>query len=156
VLVKDNGRLQPLEMVGKPEPAFPTMHSRDQDYYDEDDTLGSLAQGRFVVHAKGVRDHIFHEVQVDFQNAEVDTKEGKFIKRGDFQKVEKSIESYKKRGINALYLMGALERDNYPFLNKMSNEIEFRKPDANPLAITCRETANKMLGGDEGFKRVMT
>lgn len=51
--------------------------------------------------------------------------------------------------------MGALERDNYPFLNKMTNEVENRKPDANPLAITCRQTANKMLGGDEGFKKVM-
>ena len=27
VLVKDNGRLQPLEMVGKPEPAFPTYQT---------------------------------------------------------------------------------------------------------------------------------
>jgi hypothetical protein len=52
--------------------------------------------------------------------------------------------------------MGVLERDNYPFLNKMTNEVEFRKMEANPLDITCRTTANKMLGGDEGFKRVMT
>ena len=51
--------------------------------------------------------------------------------------------------------MGVLERDNYPFLNKNINEIEHRKPDAAPLAITCRETANKMLGGDEGFSKVM-
>ena len=47
--------------------------------------------------------------------------------------------------------MGVLERDNYPYVDKNTNEIEFRKPDSNPLAITCRETANKMLGGDEGF-----
>lgn len=51
--------------------------------------------------------------------------------------------------------MGTLERDNYPFLNKLTNEIEFRKETASALAITCRSTANKMLGGDEGFKRVM-
>lgn len=47
--------------------------------------------------------------------------------------------------------MGVLERDNYPYLNKNLNEVEFRKPDATPLAITSRNTANKMLGGDEGF-----
>jgi hypothetical protein len=90
------------------------------DYYYEgmEDDLGSLAQGRFIVHAKGIRDQIFHEVQVDYQNAEVDTKEGKFIKRGDFSKLEKSIDTYKKRGITALYIMGALERDNNPFLNQ--------------------------------------
>jgi hypothetical protein len=52
--------------------------------------------------------------------------------------------------------MGVLERDNYPMLNKITNEVEFRKEDSNALAITCRSTANKMLGGDEGFKRVMT
>jgi hypothetical protein len=102
-----------------------------------------------------MKDHSFHEVQVDFQDAEVDTTKGTFIKRGNFAKVEKSIDGYKKRGITALYLMGTLERDNYPFLNKMTNEIEFRKESASPLAITCRSTANKMLGGDEGFKRVM-
>lgn len=51
--------------------------------------------------------------------------------------------------------MGTHERDNYPTLNKMTNEIEYRKDNASPLAITCRSTANKMLGGDEGFKRVM-
>jgi hypothetical protein len=35
------------------------------------------------------------------------------------------------------------------------NEYQFKKPDANPLAITCRNVANNMLGGDEGFKRVV-
>jgi hypothetical protein len=44
------------------------------------------------VHAKGIRDQIFHEVQVDYQNAEIDSKEGKFLKRGDFSKLEKSID----------------------------------------------------------------
>lgn len=74
-----------------------------------------------------MRDHIFHEVFVDYQNAEVDAKAGKFIKRGDFTKVEKAIDGYKKKGITALYLMGVLERDNYPYLNKNINEVEFRK-----------------------------
>ena len=101
--------------------------STSGDYYEDDDTAGSLAQGRFIVHAKGIRDHIFHEVYVDYQNAEIDSKQGKFVKRGDFSKVEKSIDSYKKRGITALYLMGVLERDNYQYLNKNTNEIEFRK-----------------------------
>jgi hypothetical protein len=157
VIVKDNGRLQPLEMIAKPEVIFNTINKQVNapDYYDEDDVMGQLAQGRFIVHAKGMRDHIFHEVYVDYQNAEINTKQGKLVKRGDFLKVEKAIDSYKKRGITALYLMGVLERDNYPFLNKNINEVEFRKPDATPLAITCRQTANKMLGGDEGFQRVM-
>ncbi len=59
---------------------------------------------------------------VDYQSAEIDTKEGKLVKRGDFAKVEKSIEQYRKRGITALYLMGVLERDNNPIFNKAMNE----------------------------------
>lgn len=51
--------------------------------------------------------------------------------------------------------MGVLERDNYPFLNQVNNEVEFRKENASALAITCRETPNKMHGGDEDFKRVV-
>jgi len=51
--------------------------------------------------------------------------------------------------------MGVLERDNYPGQNPETGEIEFRRAEASPLAITCRSTANKMLGGDEGFARVM-
>ncbi len=44
------------------------------------------------------------------------------MKRGDFNKVEKSIEQYRRRGITALYLMGVLERDNNPIFNKAMNE----------------------------------
>jgi hypothetical protein len=37
------------------------------------------AQGRFIIHSKGMRDHIFHEVQVDYQNATVDYKTKTFV-----------------------------------------------------------------------------
>lgn len=43
VVVKDNGRMQPLEMIGKPEPVFPTFKSGAASYYDEDDSMGTLA-----------------------------------------------------------------------------------------------------------------
>lgn len=100
------------------------------------------------MHAKGMKDHIFHEVCVDYQDADIDSKLGKFIKRGSFKNIEQSIPSYKKKGITALYLMGALERDNYPVKEKGSNKIEgYRKPDASYLASTSRDTPNTMLGG---------
>lgn len=35
------------------------------------------------------------------------------------------------------------------------NEQDFRKPDASPLAAIDRMTPNKMLGGDEGLRRVV-
>lgn len=68
----------------------------------------------------------------------MNTKEGRFVKRGDFSKVEKSLDGYKKRGITALYLMGALERDNNSYYNQSVGEVQYRKQDAAPLAITCR------------------
>jgi len=51
--------------------------------------------------------------------------------------------------------MGTLERDNYPILSKYSDRIEYRKDDCSPLAVTSRDSANRMLGGDEGLRRVV-
>lgn len=53
--------------------------------------MGSIAQGRFIVHARGLRDRSFHEVQIDYQNARIDKQENMFIQRGTFQDVENSI-----------------------------------------------------------------
>jgi len=40
-------------------------------------------------------------------------------------------------------------------LNKYSNDIEYRKDDASPLAAIDRSVANKMLGGDRGLSELM-
>jgi hypothetical protein len=85
---------------------------------------------------------------VDHQNARVDKTENRYIQRGTFKDVEQSIPNYAKQGISALYLMGTLERDNYPMVNKYTNGLEFRREDASPLAAIDRSTANKMLGGE--------
>jgi glycosidase len=77
------------------------------------------------------------------------------LKRGTFKNVEESIAKYKKQGISALYLMGVFERDNHMHENKVRMAMEYKKEDAHPLAVTTRETANSMLGGDDGFGRVM-
>ena len=55
-----------------------------------------------------------HEVQVDHQDAKVDKTTNQFVQRGTFADVESAIPNYAKQGITALYLMGSLERDNYP------------------------------------------
>ena len=72
VSISEDGKLQPLEIVGKPDPVFPTASTDAyDDYYEQnvEDDVGSIAQGRFIVHARGMRDHSFHEVQIDQQNA---------------------------------------------------------------------------------------
>ena len=55
VSISEDGKLQPLEIIGRPEPAFPHVQSYHDDYYDEhvEEEVGSIAQGRFVVHARG-------------------------------------------------------------------------------------------------------
>jgi hypothetical protein len=40
-------------------------------------------------------------------------------------------------------------------LNKYSNDTEYRKEDASPLAAIDRSSANKMLGGEKGLQEVM-
>ena len=117
VSISEDGKLQPLEIIGRPEPAFPHVQSYHDDYYEEnvEEEVGSIAQGRFIVHARGMRDHSFHEVQIDYQDARIDKNTNQFVQRGTFMDVENSIPNYAKQGISALYLMGTLERDNYPF-----------------------------------------
>ena len=51
--------------------------------------------------------------------------------------------------------MGTLERDNYAFKSTYTNDIEYRKQDASPLATVDRSRPNNMLGGDDGLKGIM-
>ena len=46
--------------------------------------------------------------------------------------------------------MGIFERDN-----GKTNKNNYQRPDASPLAVTCRKTPCTMLGGVSGFKCLM-
>ena len=81
VSISEDGKLQPLEIIGKPEPVFPSVNSSVyDDFYEQsiEEEVGSIAQGRFIVHARGMRDHSFHEVQIDYQNAMIDKVNNEF------------------------------------------------------------------------------
>lgn len=52
--------------------------------------------------------------------------------------------------------MGALERDNGHCLDPKNNLNIYLRPDASPLAITCRQTPNIMLGGNVMFSKLIT
>lgn len=71
VSISEDGKLQPLEIIGKPEAVFPSISRHGDDYYQDtnEDEVGCIAQGRFIVHARGMKDHSFHEVQIDYQDA---------------------------------------------------------------------------------------
>jgi hypothetical protein len=52
-----------------------------------------------------------HELYVDLVDAKPDAQ-GKFTHRGNFRKVKDRLAGLKESGVNCLYLMGVLERDN--------------------------------------------
>lgn len=103
-------------------------------------------QGRFIVHPGDVKDLQIHEVFIDFQDAHFDINTGKFLERGSFLAVKKSLKERYQNGINCVYLMGALERDT---------GTDLENPNASPLALTCRSTACSLLGGGNEFKNLM-
>ena len=125
--------------------------------YDDDDELDEqIAQGRFIVQARGMKDHIFHEVITDFQDAQLDLQNDKITERGSFETVRRSLAGYKDIGITAVYLMGVLERANNPQDNRFTGVgVNYMKESASPLAVTTRNKTCSMLGGKSGFTSVM-
>ena len=107
----------------------------------------SVLQGRFIAHPAKVRDLQIHEIFIDFQDAEYDLTSGEYTKRGSFTTVRKSLQERYTSGINCLYLMGALERDN---------GLQLENTMASPFAVTCRQSPCKMLGGDNEFRSLMS
>ena len=78
-----------------------------------------------------------------------------FLRRGNFKSVERNIHKYAYEGISTLYLMGCLERDNYPRIGQGNTILDYRKDDASPLASVDRSSANNMLGGEKELSQLM-
>ena len=105
-----------------------------------------ILQGRFIVHPGDVRDLQIHEIFIDLQDAAYDLDTDDLKRRGNFETVRKSLKPRYQSGVNCLYLMGALERDN---------GMQGENPKASPFAVTCRQSPCKMLGGDKDFRGLM-
>lgn len=116
------------------------------------------AKGRFIAIDKSLKNCTIHEVFADLTNAELDKDKGKILRRGTFQDIEKKLEDFNKRYINCLYLMGALERDNQIcFDTENNNEIlDIQNPDASPMAVSCRASVSKLLGGEVAFNSLVS
>ena len=50
--------------------------------------------------------------------------------------------------------MGTLARDNLP-TEEYPGEYTFKREDASPCAVVTRDTANQMLGGNDGLKAIV-
>jgi starch synthase len=108
----------------------------------------TFAQGRFIVHPEGVTEQQIHEVMVDYKEQDSDPDKNFFALAED-------IPNYVKEGINCLYLMGILERDNGIVADERAGiELEVKRPNASPLAITDLSVPSRMLGGDTGYSLV--
>lgn len=110
--------------------------------------------GRFIVHPAETPSLQIHEVFIDIEGVKPQQSFGDFKAhaiRGSFNKVREQISNYKNVGINCLYLMGALERDNGLEYNPSTGQRTFLRPQASSLAVTCRKTPCTMLGGVDGF-----
>ena len=115
--------------------------------YDSE-SAETFAQGRFIVHPEGVTEQQIHEVMVDYKDNDSDPSK-------DFFALANEIPNYAKEGINCLYLMGTLERDNGIVVDERTGmELEVKRPNASPLAITDLSVPNKMLGGDKGYSAI--
>ncbi len=127
-----------------------------------------LAQGRFIVHPKKLKEEVFHEIVVDMTgknqfsnsvaaNCNTPSDDDKPV-IGTFANVLESIPKLKSNGITSLYLLGALERDNgvkYEGALTASAPLVCERPGVSPSALTCRRTPNRMLGGKAGFQNVI-
>lgn len=62
-----------------------------------------------------------------------------------FSDATKEIEKSKELGVNCIYLMGVFERDTGEF-GRQGVKC-YKRPQASPLALTCRKSPCNMLGG---------
>ena len=105
-----------------------------------------VLQGRFIVHPGDVRNLQIHEIFIDLQDAVFDLETDDLKRRGNFETVRRSIQERYASGVNCLYLMGALERDN---------GLQGENQKASPFAVTCRQSPCQMLGGEKDFRSLL-
>lgn len=110
------------------------------------------AKGRIIVLNKDLKEMSAHEVFCDLIGADIDKNQGRIIKRGSFQNLERKLDEYHKRYINFLYIMGALERDNeIAYDEETGDPIDIGNDKASPMAVTSRSNISSLLGGDKAF-----
>ena len=97
-------------------------------------------QGRFIVHPQKSKSLQIHEIYMDSLNASE-----KYKRVPHFTDAIEDIKKYASNGINCAYLMGVFERDTGSFSQG------YKRPQASPMALTCRKTPCKMLGGPTNF-----
>ena len=101
-------------------------------------------QGRIIVHPPETKQLQIHEIYMDSLSSNE-----KLNRIPHFADAVEDIKRYAELGINCAYLMGVFERDNGKFSQG------YKRPNASPMALTCRKTPCKMLGGAYSFKNLV-
>ena len=117
--------------------------TRGVDPHSMCETDSTAVSGRLIVQPP-VRNQVMHEMFVDMVDGRWDESTGELVARGSFRSVKDALPQLKAQGITALYLMGALDRDN-------GSAPNFARPDASPFAVVNRSQPNEMLGGSKAF-----
>ena len=105
------------------------------------------AIGRYIVYPSDVYDLQPHELYVDY------TENKKEWPR-TFDQNKDDVIRLASQGVNCIYLMGALERDNIIEYSGIGGSItrQIIHSETSPLSITDRALANKLLGGEAKLK----
>ena len=98
---------------------------------------------RYIVQHNEVKSMNFHSLYVDLVNSRYELERNKILHRGTFQDLIFELHKLNNSGINSLYILGALERDNY--INDSTS----------PFAIVNRSKISQLLGGEEQFIKLM-
>ena len=101
-------------------------------------------KGRFIVQNSETKQLSIHEVFCDSLKSSKNKK--------TFDTLTEKIQTYHERGINALYIMGVLERDNQILYDNTTGEvIDIENSTASPMAVVDRSKISSLLGGDDSF-----
>ena len=100
-----------------------------------DGNIETIQNHRFIVHNRAIKHANVHEIVVDLFNAEKDQETGVLKGRGNLSKVADSLDYFKSRGIDTLYMSGVHKRAH-----------------DDPYSVASRTKIDDGIGGEAEFK----
>jgi len=137
-----------------PSPFSPIAQSDNNNNNENSNPPGlvtELAQGRFIVHRRGLGSEKWHSLLCDTMEEalKINPIDGKVEQYGTFNDVQEKLGGLREQGVTTLYLCGAMERDNGWGEGPGMGEVVSKT--TSPLTSTTGgEAANKESGRDGG------
>lgn len=114
-------------------------------------------KGRYIIHNSSSKNLSIHEVYCDsLKSPEQQASSFNKSPQGNFDLLSLSLSKYKDRGINSIYIMGALERDNLITYDINTGDvIDIENSTSSPMAVVDRSQISSLLGGAVAFKSLL-